>query len=165
MDAGTKGVSPVSVDDSALLSTTIRAIRRRRGMTAREVAAAMHMPLRTYQRFEAGENRPNIDHIHRFARATRSDPHGLMTAVAIGAPEWAVWTADNQFSAILTVGLQTFNRKHGERIADLDVRAIVSAVTAMFDRLGDEIASQSEARDWIRTGQDALAETRPRPGR
>lgn len=88
-----------------------------------------------------------------------------MTAVAIGAPEWAVWTADNQFSAILTVGLQTFNRKHGERIAHLDVRAIVSAVTAMFDRLGDEIASQSEARDWIRNGQDALAETRPRPGR
>lgn len=47
MDAETKGVPPVSVDDSALLSTTIRAIRRRRGMTARDVAAAMHMPLRT----------------------------------------------------------------------------------------------------------------------
>ena len=123
------------------------------------------MPLRTYQRFESGETRPNLDHIHRFARATRSDPHALVMAVAIGSPELAVRTADNQLATTLTVGLQAFNRTQGERIADLDVRTIVSAVTAMFDRLADAGAAQSEARDWIRTGQDALAKARPKPGR
>ncbi|MNR55880.1 hypothetical protein D3C85_1763480 [compost metagenome] len=86
-------------------------------------------------------------------------------AVAIGAPELAVHTADNHLVTILTVGLQTYNRTQGDKIADLDVRAIVSAVTAMFDRLADATAAQNEARAWIRTGQDALAKARPKPGR
>lgn len=165
MDAETKGVPPASNHDGALLSAALRAVRRLRGMSSRDTAAAMHMPLRTYQRFESGETRPNLDHIHRFARATRSDPHALVMAVAIGAPELAVHTADNHLVTILTVGLQTYNRTQGDKIADLDVRAIVSAVTAMFDRLADATAAQNEARAWIRTGQDALAKARPKPGR
>lgn len=165
MDAETKGVPPASTHDGALLTAALRAIRRLRNMSSREVAAAMYMPLRTYQRFESGETRPNLDYIHRFARATRSDPHALVMAVSIGAPELAVHVADNQFVTILTVGLQTYNRMQGDRIADLDIRTIVGAVTAMFDRLGDANAAQSEARAWIRTGQDALAKARPKPGR
>ncbi|MEN5168679.1 helix-turn-helix transcriptional regulator [Brevundimonas pondensis] len=165
MDAETKGVPPASNHDGALLSAAIRAVRRLRGMSSRDTAEAMHMPLRTYQRFESGETRPNLDHIHRFARATRSDPHALVMAVAIGAPELAVRTVENHLATIITVGLQTFNRTQGDRIADLDVRTVVGAVTAMFDRLAEAGASQSEARAWIRTGQNALAEARPKPGR
>lgn len=165
MDAETKGVPPASTHDGALLSSAIRAVRRLRGMSSSEVADAMNMPLRTYQRFEAGEARHNPDHIHRFARATRSDPHALAMAVSIGAPDLAALTADNHLVTSLTVGLQSYYRTQGERIADLDVRTIVSAVTAMFDRLADASAAQSEARTWIRTGQDALAKARPKPGR
>lgn len=165
MDAETKGVPPVSNHDGALLSAALRAVRRLRGMSSRDTAEAMHMPLRTYQRFESGETRPNLDHIHRFARATRSDPHALVMAVAIGAPELAVGTADNHLVTILTVGLQSFYRTQGGRIAELDVRTIVSATTAMFDRLSETSAAQSEASAWLRAGQDALAKARPRPGR
>ncbi|MNS08352.1 Asparagine synthase [compost metagenome] len=116
MDAETKGVPPASNHDGALLSAAIRAVRRLRGMSSRDTAEAMHMPLRTYQRFESGETRPNLDHIHRFARATRSDPHALVMAVAIGAPELAVRTVENHLATIITVGLQTFNRTQGDRI-------------------------------------------------
>lgn len=165
MDAETTDVPLAFPHDGALLSAAIRAVRRLRGMSSSEVASAMNMPLRTYQRFEAGEARPNLDHIHRFARATRSDPHALAMAVSIGAPELAARAADNQLVTTITVGLQTYNRTQGDRIADLDLRTIVSAVTAMFDRLAEANAAQSEARAWIRSGQDALDKSRPKPGR
>ena len=50
-------------------------------------------------------------------------------------------------------------------LRDLDPRTIVSAVTAMFDRLAAAQTAQAEARTWIRSGADALARARPAPGR
>lgn len=165
MDAKTKGVPPAAAHDSALLSRALRSVRRLRGMSSNQTAEAMNMPLRTYQRFEAGQARPNLDHIHRFARATRSDPHALLMAVAIGSPELAARTADNQLATILAVGLQSFDLALGDGVRDLDPRTIVSAVTAMFDRLTAAQTAQAEARTWIRSGADALARARPAPGR
>lgn len=165
VDAKTKGIPPDQLDDSALLSRALRAVRRLRGMSSRETAAAMNMQLRTYQRFEAGQARPNLDHIHRFSRATRSDPHAILMAVAIGAPEFAVRAADNHLATILVVALQSFDRAQGDRIAELDPRTVISAVTGLFDRLTAAGAAQAEARDWIHSGARSLARTRPKPGR
>jgi transcriptional regulator with XRE-family HTH domain len=165
VDANTKGIPPDRTDDGALLSRALRSVRRLRGMSSRETADAMNMQLRTYQRFEAGHARPNLDHIHRFARATRSDPHAILLAVAIGAPEFAARAADNHLATILVVGLQSFDRTQGDGISELDPRTVISAVTGLFDRLSAAGAAQAEARDWIRSGARSLADARPRPGR
>ncbi|OYW26992.1 MAG: hypothetical protein B7Z51_09470, partial [Methyloversatilis sp. 12-65-5] len=39
--------------------------------------------------FESGATRLNLDHIHRFAAATNSDPYALILSVVIGSSELA----------------------------------------------------------------------------
>ena len=73
--------------DSDVLSQALKLVRRHRRMTRAVVAQGMQMALRTYDRFEAGGRSLNLDYIHRFAAATRSDPHAIVMAVAVGSPD------------------------------------------------------------------------------
>ena len=136
----------------AVLSAALRLIRTRRGLSVLQVAEAMNMAPRTYQRFEAGVTRLNFDHIQRFARATRSDVHAILMAVAIRSPELAWRAADNQLGSVFAVTLERFNSAYGDRILDLDVRTVVAAITEMFDKLGMAADATTEARKWL---QDA----------
>lgn len=151
--------------DNDVLSQALKMVRRHRGMTAAAVAKAMHMPLRTYERFEAGGSRLNIDYIHRFASATHSDPHAIIMAVAIGSPELAWRSADNKLVTTLTIGGQRLNALLGDGIAQLDARAIILAVCAMYDDLLAEDDRQQMAARWLDKGVTDLALSRPRPGR
>jgi transcriptional regulator with XRE-family HTH domain len=151
--------------DGNLLSEAVRGVRRHRGMTVGETAAAMNLSLRTYQRFEAGETRLNLDHLHRFAAVTKSDPHALLMAVAIGSPAFAVHCADNKLGSVVTIALQKLDETLGPRIGELDTRSLVSAVTALIDRLADQVLQPDPARAWLDEGQAHLHIRRPRPGR
>ena len=51
------GVPPDLPRDGELLSAAVKAVRKHRGMTTAEVASAMNMALRTYERFESGATR------------------------------------------------------------------------------------------------------------
>ncbi|KAK0329819.1 hypothetical protein LTR94_035221, partial [Friedmanniomyces endolithicus] len=110
--------------DGELLSAALKLVRKARGMSSRQTADAMHMSIRTYQRFEAGETRLNLDHIHRFAKATASDPHAIVMSVMIGSPRFALNTADNMLSTILIVGVQKLELAVGDGIAELDTRGL-----------------------------------------
>jgi transcriptional regulator with XRE-family HTH domain len=151
--------------DTAMLSAALRGVRAYRRMSARAVAEAMNLPPRTYHRFEAGETRPNLDYIHRFARATQSDAHAILTAVAIGDPSFAWRSADHQLSTVIAVALQAFNAAHGDRIASLDRHSIITAVTGLFDALTDSLDQATLAEDWLQAGAQALKAARPKPGR
>jgi len=153
------------VRDGQLLSAALREVRKARGMSARQTAAAMHMSVRTYQRFEAGVTRLNLDHVHRFARATSSDPYAIIHAVMIGSPRYALSAADNMLSTILIIGVQKLEQALGERVAELDTRSLVSAVSALFESLRDQVLGEDPQRDWLGAGLDDLAARRPRPGR
>ena len=153
------------VRDGELLSAALKLVRKARGMSSRQTAAAMHMSIRTYQRFEAGVTRLNLDHIHRFARATASDPHAIVFSVMIGSPRYALNTADNMLSTVVIVGVEKLERAVGDRIAELDTRSLVSAVAALFDGLIDQVRSGAPAREWLDSGRAELAAKRPRPGR
>lgn len=157
--------SQEQIRDGQLLSAAIKGVRKLRGLTTREVAARMNMSLRSYQRFEAGTTRFNLDHIHRFANATQSDPYAIINAVAIAAPGFAIDSADNKLGTILTVGVEKFYESHGVRIADLDTRTLVGAVTALFDRLAQAIVHPDPTKTWLDTGRAALTAKRPKPGR
>lgn len=151
--------------DGDLLSAAVKAVRKHRGMTTAEVADAMNMALRTYERFESGVTRLNLDHVHRFAAATNSDPYALILAVVIGSPELARRCADNKMGTILTIAVQRFDRTIQDRLLDLDARTLIAAVTGMFDTLLDGNETTEQAQAWLKTGASELLATRPKPGR
>ena len=151
--------------DGDVLSAALKAIRRLRGMTVAEAAKAMNMAVRTYERFEAGATRLNIDHIHRFAIATNSDPYAILLAVALGSPEMARRCADNKLATILTIALQKYDAAMGERIQRQETRTFIAAVSDMFDRLAKDGLEQDDAQIWLEDGNQVLKANRPRPGR
>ncbi|CAN5309771.1 hypothetical protein BH10PSE1_BH10PSE1_24200 [soil metagenome] len=151
--------------DGAVLSQALKAIRRDRGMTPGQTARAMHMAPRTYQRFEAGDTKVNLDHIHRFAQATRSDPHAIFMAISIGSPRHALRGCDNQIDTILTIGVKELDDVLGDRIRDLDRRTIVTAVTTLIDTLAGALDQTDPTRRWLEEGAQDLAARRPQPGR
>lgn len=151
--------------DGDLLSAALKAIRRHRGKTATETASAMNMALRTYERFEAGETRLNVDHIHRFASATDSDPYAILLAVALGSPELARRCADNKLATILTIALQKYDVAMGDRIQRQDTRTLIALVTEMFDKLIEDGRNLQSAETWLESGNRDLRSNRPKPGR
>lgn len=155
----------ISLRDGDVLSAALKAIRRLRGMTVAEAAKAMNMAVRTYERFEAGATRLNIDHIHRFAIATNSDPYAILLAVALGSPEMARRCADNKLATILTIALQKYDAAMGDRIHRQETRTFIAAVSDMFDKLAADGLEQDEAQIWLEDGNQVLKAKRPRPGR
>lgn len=153
---------PDRMRDGALLSAALKAVRRLRGMTVTETASRMNMPKRTYERFEAGETRFNIDYLHRFARATASDPFAPLLAVAIGSPEFAARCADNQFGAVLMGALRGLDRQAGSLLPLLSARDIIDAATALQTQFIEDARATAAQ---LRATRDELDRARPRPGR
>lgn len=153
-------------DDGALRSAALKAVRRLRGLSAEAVASGMNIRLRTYERFEAGHGRLNIDYVHRFCGVTDSDPYGLLTAIAIGSPEFAVRTAGNKMMNILVILLQQFDGQAGDVLGELDARTLIGAFSDTFDQLAGTARERADAAGrFLQEGADDLAGRRPRPGR
>lgn len=136
---------------SAFLAEILKALRRMRRKRPPEVAAAMGIARRSYEYFEAGKGRLNVDRIHRFAEAIRADPYGVFVALDIGSPAFALRTADNKFMTVFMIALQDFDANTQDAIAHLDAYVLMDAFTELFDKLG-KIAREQEAivRRWRR---------------
>lgn len=150
--------------DAAVLSAAVRGIRRLKGYTSQQTASGMNLSLRTYQDFEAGKVRLNMDYVYRFCRFVDADPEALLIALAIGSPEFAIRCANNKLMRLIVIGLKQLNDLLGDRLATLDVRAIVrvvrSAGQSFVARTG-----RDDAAAWLKAGEDDLKRCRPRPGR
>lgn len=150
--------------DSLVLSAAIRGIRRLRGFSSSEAAAGMNLALRTYQDFEAGRGRLNIDYIHRFCRFVDADPDAIIASLAIGSPDFAIRCSSNKLMRIVMIGVQQLNQQLGDKVATLEARTIVNAVNGSVRDLVDKSIGGDEA-DWLKAGEDRLRRARPRPGR
>lgn len=153
-------------DDGQLRSSALKGVRKYRKMSTYEVASGMRIAHRTYEHFEAGKGRLNLDYVHRFSEVTRSDFYGLLHALAIGSPEFAVRAADNKFMTTFTIYLQAYDLKMGDRVRDLDTRALIAAFGELFDTLAD-VGDQraQEAAVFLDEGREDLTSRRPKPGR
>lgn len=152
--------------DGQILSAALKAVRKHRGMRAEDVARAMNMPIRTYEHFEGGHGRLNLDYVHRFCGATDSDPSAVLTALAIGSPEFARRCADNKLMMILTIALQEFDGAMDDRIRGLDARTLIAAFGGMFRELEADSRGREEAASaWLEEGARNLRRRRPKPGR
>lgn len=153
-------------NDGDLRSAALKLVRRHSGLSTREVATGMHVPLRTYEHFEAGQGRLNLDYVHRFCRVTDSDPYALLLAMSIGSPAFAVRAADNKFMNIFTILLQAADTKMGDRLRELDARTLITIMGEMFDRLRDAADQRAQAAEaFLEGGRADLSARRPRPGR
>lgn len=156
-------MSPMVTEDrrsqSAILASAVRLLRKRRQLKTAEVAERMNLALRSYEHFEAGGGRINLERIHRFAHATASDPYGILAALALGSPEFAVRTADNKLMSIWMVVLQEFNEDLGDAMANLDPRDIVNAFSRTLRDLSDEVHRRDvEGRTWLQERLGRLVE-------
>jgi transcriptional regulator with XRE-family HTH domain len=121
-----------------VLSRTLRALRRRRGLLMREVAAKMGMRFRTYQLFEAGGGKLNLSRIQQFADATDTDAWAILVSLAFGSPQFALLCADNKLMTAAVESVRDFHRDWGEDIAKLDPRLVMHELDAAWRRLGLE---------------------------
>lgn len=135
---------------SETLSASLRLIRSHRRMKTADVAQAMGMALRSYEHFEAGGGRVNLERIHRFAEVTDSDPYAILAALALGSPEFALRTADNKLMTVLMVALQEFDEELGDVLTELDARTIINTFTkALKDLALQSVRRDSAANAWL----------------
>lgn len=126
----------------ALLARTLKAIRKRRGLLAREVAARMGLASRTYEFFEAGGGRLNLARLQQFADVTGSDPLAILMSLVFGDPAFALRCLDNKLMTGAALALQDLNAETGDDLARLDARLIMSEFDAACARLAAEAHSR-----------------------
>ncbi|QYF87061.1 helix-turn-helix transcriptional regulator [Brevundimonas sp. PAMC22021] len=150
------------MSDARSIGLAARAVRRGRNMTAQQVATSMNLPLRTYEYFEAGSGRVNLDYVHRFAAATNCDPYSMLLGPALGSIEFARRTADNKLMLIFLIALGEFERTMEERLSTVDPRALIEAFTETFRKLETENRLRSqETATWLDAGRDRIAGKSP----
>ena len=149
---------PEKLSDAKLIGRAARSVRRARGMTAQRTADAMGLPLRTYEYFEAGKGRVNLDYVQRFAAATNCDPWALVLSPGVGSTEFARRSADTKLILIFLIALGEFETRMGDRMIALDPRALIEAFTEAFRKVEAESRARDEATDaWLDAGRDRLA--------
>lgn len=118
-----------------LLARTLKAIRRRRGLLVREVAARMEMKPRTYEHFESGAGKLSLARIQRFAEVTDSDPYAILMSIAYGEPAFALRCLDNKMMTGAALSILDMNKEAGDDLARLDARVIFTELDGACERL------------------------------
>lgn len=134
-------VAPGDRDPNAkgpLLARTLRAVRTFRRRLLVDVALSLGIKKRTYEHFEGGFGPLNVERVHAFAELLRVDPYGVLAALEICSPEFAVRTAENKLMTMFYLQLQEFDARTGDAITQLDAYALLDAFREMFRKLEDE---------------------------
>lgn len=133
-----------------LLSTTLKLIRGVRRLSAREVADAMGMKLRTYYSFEAGQGPLDIAKIYRFALATDSDPAGIMDTLQLGDPAYALRCMDNKAASIQLASFRRFNDRVGDRMTHIGPSIWIEAFKRPFDSAEEYLEKRDQSTErWL----------------
>lgn len=142
---------------SDTLSAALRLLKAQRRLRSADVAERMNMALRSYEHFEAGGGKINLERIHRFAEATDCDAHAIIASLALGSPAFAVRSADNKFMTILMVALQEFDEEVGDAISELDARTIINIFTKALKELAvHSVRRDAAADEWLEARKGRL---------
>jgi transcriptional regulator with XRE-family HTH domain len=134
----------------SLLADILKSLRRHRSLNASEVAAAMHLPLRTYEHFEAGGGRLNPQRVRRFAEVLNVDAFAIFAALDFGSPVFALRCADNKLMTILMKAVSDFDVSAQDNIGGLEATSLISAFTRTFGDLKTQaMAQQAFVARWM----------------
>lgn len=156
------------VAGSGLVSQALRAIRKKRGMSALHVARAMGMALRTFEEFESGRGPMTHERLFAFADATDSDPFALLLCPVIGGAEFAVDCADTKLVMIMMMHLEEFAERERGALAFLEPLHVIGGFERTFRDLSGKLAEhETFMQNWLdqRTGSIGLAALRQRIAR
>src|SRR4051812_33403067 len=126
------GPTPDATTRRAYLSQALKALRRQRGVSTADLAAALGIAKRTYQHFESGRTQINVERVYDIARILNADAHGLLMAVELGSPKFAVRSSDNKLMTIIVMELRDFDRDAADLIFQLDARYLSTAFARLF---------------------------------
>lgn len=141
---------------SPILSEALKLVRRRRGLSAVQVADRMGLNIRTYRHFEAGKTYLDFDRIRAFAHATDSDAHAILAAVMLETPDFAAHAIDNKVMSVIMAGVRRFEERLGARMAQIEVFRLVAAFRRTFDELETELlARERDAQAWLAGPDDS----------
>lgn len=144
-DAGTAGGK-----SSALLAAAVRGIRLARGLRTSEVAAAMDMNLRSYQRFERGETPFDLDDIKAFANVTDSDPFAIVASLWMEEPDFAIRAIDTKPLVIFALALRSFQEEVRDDIAMIEPRVWWGGFRRLFQDLTEHLRKRDfTAETWL----------------
>jgi len=137
-------------DGRDILAKVIRDIRRLRDLRSSDVAQRMGLPLRSYELFEAGGGRLDLERLFAFAEATDSDPFAIMLSVPFRSSAFAVACADTKLALITMMHLQGFYEERGDDIAYLDPPNIIGGFERVFKELGAKLDdTEAFLRRWF----------------
>jgi len=143
--------------DAQAAGAFARTVRRFRSLTAQQVADGIGIPLRTYEYFESGKGRVNLDYIRRFADFTNSDPFALLVGLGMSRPDLVRRCSDNKLMLVFMITLGEFDLVMGDRIHTLDSATLIEAFTETFRKLEAESRAREEAaRSWLEAGRESL---------
>lgn len=134
-------VAPSDRDPTAkgpLLARALRGLRRLRRQRLVDVAAALGIRKRTYEHFEGGFGPLNVERVHAVSELLEVDPYGVLTAIEICSPDFALRTADNKLMTMFYLQLQGFDERTGDAITLLDAYCLLDAFQEMFAKLEAE---------------------------
>ena len=138
-----------------LLSEVLKTLRARRGLRSHEVAARMGLETRSYERFEAGEVRLDLERLFLFAEATDSDPLAIVCALHLQRADLALLCADNNLMLIEALALERLAKRRGDRMRRLEAATLIDAFEGAFDRLAEDVeAREARARAWLNEPPD-----------
>jgi transcriptional regulator with XRE-family HTH domain len=137
-------------DQNQLLAAALRSVRRTRGLRAGDVAAAMGLPLRTYQHFEEGSGPFDLERIRLFADATDSDPFAIVASIWLRSPEFAVRAVDSKPMVVMMLALRSFEDELGEDIALIEPRVWWGGFRRLFQDLAEHVRKRDlTAETWL----------------
>jgi transcriptional regulator with XRE-family HTH domain len=133
-----------------LLSLIVKSIRLERRMKVAEVAQAMGIGLRTYEDFEAGRGRLDLEKVRLFGRATDTDAVAITLGLLLGSRETAMRAVDNKASTILWIALQEFEKDVGDQLSLIPGSYFLESLRQGFDRLREYLQRRdASAERWL----------------
>jgi transcriptional regulator with XRE-family HTH domain len=127
-----------------LLHTIIKAIREERRMRPPQVAAAMGIGLRTYEEFEAGRGRLDLEKVRLFGLATDSDAVAITLGLLFGSKDSAL---RNKGSTIMWITLREFEEGVGDQMAVIPGSLILETLRQAFNRLRDYLLKRDTSAE------------------
>lgn len=133
-----------------LLSQILKAIRLDRRLKAADVARAMAIGLRTYEDFEAGRGRLDLEKVRLFGLATDSDAVAITLGLLFGSREIALRALENKAPTILWVALREFEADVGDQMAIIPGSYFLESLRLAFGRLREYLQKRdSSAERWL----------------
>jgi transcriptional regulator with XRE-family HTH domain len=146
---------------SVRFSQALKAIRRRRRLSAVEVALRMGMKRRSYSNFEGGRGPFTLERVMAFSVATECDPYAILLGVLADAPGLAARLADNKLLAAFAILMRELNQDVGDGLTRVETSTAMSAFSTAFERLAEAAAAGGDiaARAWLDEELSRLAAT------